>query len=209
VSDQSQPSAERHLGLVVVDVQNDFCDGGRLQVPGGTEVARRIAEYLGRNSSKYATVVATMDFHSQPGPHFASAEGSDPDYVQSWPDHCVAGTEGAQLHREIAPTLDQVGAVLFMKGERAAAFSGFEATLEADEDVNLCEWLETFEITGVDIVGLATDHCVRATALDAQKLGFSARVLTDLSAGVAEESTQNALSEIADAGVVVATSGLY
>lgn len=209
MSEQSRSLVARNRGLVVVDVQNDFCDGGSLQVPGGTEIAKRIAGYIEENSAQYATVVATMDFHSDPGPHFASEEGSDPYFVQSWPDHCVAGTEGAELHCEVAPALFDAGAVLFLKGEREAAFSGFEATLEADEDVNLGEWLQTFDVTEVDIVGLATDFCVKATALDARRLGFSARVLTDLSAGVAEESTRNALAEIADAGVLLQTSERY
>jgi nicotinamidase/pyrazinamidase len=195
------------VGLVVVDVQNDFCEGGSLQVDGGIEVAKRIADFLDGHSDDYATIVATKDYHHDPGPHFASAIGNNPDFLDSWPDHCLADSVGAEFCPSVAGALNDAGAVVFLKGERSAAYSGFEATLEADPDVSLGEWLEAFEVTGVDVVGLATDYCVKATALEAVRLGFAARILTDLVAGVAPESTNLALVEIEDAGVYMAFSG--
>ena len=145
-------------------------------------------------------VVATRDHHIAPGGHFAD----NPDYVHSWPAHCVAGTEGVGFHPNFAPAIAS-GAVdaVFDKGAYAAAYSGFEG---ADENgVSLADWLRARDIDEVDVVGIATDHCVRATALDAADEGFQTTVLLDLTAGVAPETTAKTLDELAAAGV--ATSG--
>lgn len=176
--------------LVIVDVQNDFCEGGSLAVAGGAEVAAAITRHLAADG--YDHVVATRDHHIDPGDHFADA----PDYVNSWPAHCVAGTAGADFH----PALD-TGAVeeVFSKGAHAAAYSGFEGS--APDGTSLADWLRARGVTSVDIVGIATDHCVRATALDAARHGFATRVLLDLTAGVAPQTTDQALAQMKDAGV--------
>lgn len=180
--------------LVVVDVQHDFCEGGALAVAGGAEVAAMIAELL--LAGHYRTVVATQDWHIDPGEHFSDA----PDFVRTWPRHCVAGTGGAELHQALprAP-LDAV----FRKGAHAAAYSGFEGTTEAagGGQVTLAPWLRGRGIASVDVVGIATDHCVRASALDAVREGFHTRVLLDLTAGVAAETTAAALTQLGAAGV--------
>ncbi|NGO44606.1 nicotinamidase [Streptomyces ureilyticus] len=182
--------------LIVIDVQNDFCEGGSLAVPGGSDVAAAITELIGQAPAGYRHVVATRDHHIAPGDHFSE----NPDYEHSWPRHCVAGTEGVGFHPNFAPAVAS-GAIdaVFDKGAYAAAYSGFEG---ADENgVTLADWLRARQITEVDVVGIATDHCVRATAVDAAREGFRANVLLDLTAGVAEETTERALEELREAGV--------
>jgi nicotinamidase/pyrazinamidase len=179
--------------LVIVDVQNDFCEGGSLAVAGGAEVARAISEYLaGPDSGSYSCVAATQDYHVDPGRHFSA----EPDFVRTWPPHCVAGTPGADFH----PALDtgKVEAV-FRKGAYAAAYSGFEG---ADADgTPLAAWLRSRGVTSLDVAGIATDHCVRATATDAASAGLRTRVLLGLTAGVAADTTKAALDELRTAGV--------
>lgn len=180
--------------LLIVDVQNDFCEGGSLPVEGGGEVARRISRHLADHKGEYDLVVATRCWHVDPGPHFSDT----PDYRDSWPPHCVAGTPGAAFH----PDLDTASVdVVVSKGERSAAYSGFEG--HTDDGRALADVLAEREIDQVDVCGLATDHCVRATALDAARLGLSVRVLGDLCAGVAPDTTAAALEEMAAAGVEV------
>ncbi|MGW1132732.1 isochorismatase family protein [Streptomyces griseoluteus] len=183
--------------LIVVDVQNDFCEGGSLAVAGGADVAAAITELIGQAAgSGYRHVVATRDHHIAPGGHFAD----NPDYVHSWPAHCVAGTEGIGFHPNFAPAVAS-GAVdaVFDKGAYSAAYSGFEGTDENGQ--SLAEWLRAREVEEVDVVGIATDHCVRATALDAAAEGFRTHVLLDLTAGVAQETTARALESLRAAGV--------
>ncbi|MET9696041.1 isochorismatase family protein [Streptomyces sp. NPDC006529] len=188
-----------HRALIVVDVQNDFCEGGSLAVAGGADVAASITELIAQATPGYRHVVATRDHHVDPGAHFARPP-AEPDYETSWPVHCVAGTEGVGFHPNFAPAVAS-GAVaaVFDKGAHDAAYSGFEG---ADENgVTLADWLRDREVTEVDVVGIATDHCVRATALDAVRAGFDTRVLLDLTAGVAPGSTERALEELRTAGV--------
>jgi nicotinamidase/pyrazinamidase len=182
--------------LLIVDVQNDFCEGGSLAVAGGGAAARAISAYLASpRSSGYAHVVATKDHHIDPDGHFSAT----PDFASSWPPHCVAGTQGADFH----PDLDtsRVEAV-FRKGEHAAAYSGFEG--RDDAGTPLAEWLRERGVTAVDIAGIATDYCVRATAADAVAAGLATRVLLPLTAGVAQASTDAAISELRAAGVELA-----
>jgi len=182
--------------LIIVDVQNDFCEGGSLAVAGGAAVARAISERLAAGHEaaghEYAHVVATKDFHVDPGTHFSD----HPDYATSWPPHCVAGTPGADFH----PDLD-TGPVetVFLKGAHAAAYSGFEGADEAGTP--LADWLRARGVDEVDVVGIATDYCVHATAADAARAGFATRVLLDLTAGVAPESTAKAIEDLRAAGV--------
>lgn len=185
-----------YRALIVVDVQNDFCEGGSLAVAGGAEVAAAITDLIAESSPGYRHILATRDHHIDPGGHFSA----EPDYVDSWPPHCVAGTEGVGFHPNFAPAVIS-GAVeaVFDKGAYSAAYSGFEGLDENDR--GLVEWLRERQVDGVDVVGIATDHCVRATALDAARAGFSTRVLLDLTAGVAPETTAAALAELRAAGV--------
>ncbi len=179
-------------GLVVVDVQNDFCEGGSLGVGGGAEVAAAITAHVREQGEAYAAVVGTLDHHLDPGAHFSDT----PDYVDSWPRHCEAGTHGAEPHPAVDTSLVQAW---FRKGAHAAAYSGFEGA--DDTGTGLAEWLRDRGVEEVDVVGIATDHCVRATALDAVRAGLRTRVLLDLTAGVAAATTTAALDEMRSAGV--------
>lgn len=180
---------------MIVDVQNDFCEGGSLEVAGGTAVVHRINGLLAENH-RYDHIVATKDYHIDPGGHFAER----PDFVDSWPPHCVAGSVGARFHPDLAT--GQIEAV-FRKGAYAPAYSGFEGICDG---VGLAEWLQGRGVDEVDIVGIATDYCVRATAEDAVRAGFATRVLVDLTAGVAMDSTAAALEGMRASGVELVSS---
>ncbi|OBI18463.1 nicotinamidase [Mycobacterium sp. E2497] len=177
--------------LIIVDVQNDFCEGGSLPVAGGAAVAPAINAYLAGEPG-YQHVVATQDFHIQPGDHFSDR----PDYSSSWPPHCIAGSSGAELR----PDLDtsRIEAV-FRKGAYAPGYSGFEGVEQ--NQTPLLDWLRQRGVDAVDVVGIATDQCVRRTAEDAARAGLSTRVLVDLTAAVSPESAAEALKEMRSAGV--------
>ncbi|MCX6488033.1 MAG: isochorismatase family protein [Mycobacterium sp.] len=176
--------------LLIVDVQNDFCEGGSLAVNGAGEVVAAINTLLA-DADCYDHVVATKDYHIDPGDHFSV----DPDYVSSWPRHCVAGTSGAEFHPDLQTVRIEE---IFLKGAYRAAYSGFEGSADG---ADLADWLRAREVDEVDIVGIATDYCVRATAEDAVDCGFATRVLVDLTAGVAPESTAAALDGMQRLGV--------
>ena len=192
-----RPGPAPTRALVVVDVQNDFCEGGSLAVPGGADLARRIRTLLGGDHG-YDHVVATRDHHVDPGDHFAE----EPDFVDSWPRHCVADTAGAELHPNLAGA---ELAAIFDKGAYAAAYSGFEGS--STDGQPLAEWLTVRGVTQVDVCGIATDYCVKATALDAARHGFATTVLLDLTAAVAPAAVGKVVSELAGAGVMVETEG--
>ncbi len=180
--------------LIVVDVQNDFCEGGALGVTGGHAVAHRIAEHLAAHRGDYSLVVATRDWHLDPGPHFSE----NPDYRDSWPVHCVAGTPGAALHPELS---GQAFDAIFNKGMDRAAYSGFEGVDESGR--TLADALRAAGVEKVDICGIATDYCVRATALDAAALGLQVRILSPMCAAVAPATGAAALDELRAAGCSV------
>lgn len=185
--------------LIVVDVQNDFCEGGALGVAGGVATAQQVAELLAGEHG-YDLLVATRDRHIDPGAHFAA----DPDFVDTWPPHCVAGTSGAELHAELAAaSFDEV----FDKGAYSAAYSGFEGFAAAgaaeEQGPGLADWLRSRGVQAVDVCGIATDHCVRATAADALAAGFQVRVLADLTAAVDVERGRAALADLAAAGAEI------
>ncbi|QOC93269.1 isochorismatase family protein [Micromonospora craniellae] len=180
--------------LIIVDVQKDFCEGGSLAVAGGAGVAAGISRLLATEPDRWDHVVATKDYHIDPGDHFSDA----PDFVSTWPRHCVVGTPGTDFHPELAT--DRIEAV-FLKGEYAAAYSGFEGNAEDGE--GLADWLRRRGVDRVDVVGIATDHCVRATALDAAREGFATTVLLDLTAAVAPDTTDVALRAFDGAGITV------
>lgn len=201
--------------LIIVDLQNDFCEGGSLAVSGGAALAAEITELISE-APDFDFVVATQDWHIDPGTHFSET----PNFRTSWPVHCVAGSKGSALHRDL--DTEDIDAY-FRKGKFDAAYSGFDGLLapedevkvgerEAHEDpddedaeapVSLDDWLRENDVEDVVIVGLATDHCVRATALDAITAGYNTTVLRDYVAGVDEDASEEALEELEDAGVLV------
>ncbi|RBM21423.1 isochorismatase family protein [Streptomyces sp. PT12] len=187
-----------HRALIVVDVQNDFCEGGSLAVAGGADVAAAITDVIGAATPVYRHVVATRDHHIAPGDHFSA----HPDFRHSWPPHCVAGTEGVGFHPNFAPAVTS-GAVdaCFDKGAYAAAYSGFEGVDESGTPLG--DWLRARDVTAVDVVGIATDFCVKATALDAARAGLDTRVLLSLTAGVARPTVDTALEQLRQAGIAL------
>ena len=190
--------------LLVVDVQNDFCEGGSLAVAGGAAVAAAITAYLGTARGRYATVIASRDWHhghDSNGGHFAW-DGADPDYAATWPVHCVADTAGASYHRGLDASLVDHHVT---KGQGFPAYSMFQG-VEAD-GVAMPDLLLGSTIDAVDVVGIASDYCCLATARDALQAGYAVRVLTDLQAGVAPASTTSAYDELARLGADLTTSG--
>ncbi|WP_150306999.1 isochorismatase family protein [Planctomonas psychrotolerans] len=188
--------------LFIIDVQNDFTEGGALAVTGGAAVAAGITSFLA-GSPGYDVVFASRDWHdpdNDNGGHFATT--TDPDFEITWPRHCVAGTPGAEYH----PALD-TGAidVHVRKGQGKPAYSIFEGT--TDDSLTLPEALAERAVTDVDVVGIATDYCVLASALDALDAGASVRVLRDLVAGVAPDSSDAAFARLANRGAVIIESG--
>ena len=176
--------------LLIVDVQNDFCEGGSLAVVGGQSVVSKINALLATRHG-YDHIVATQDCHIDPGSHFSDT----PDFIDSWPPHCVAGSQGAEFHPDLhTGQIEEV----FRKGAYAASYSGFEGTADR---VGLAQWLQARGVDEVDVVGIATDYCVKATALDAAAAGFTTRVLVDLTAGVSADSSAAALEDMREAGV--------
>lgn len=208
--------------LIIVDVQNDFCEGGSLAVSGGADVAGAISEYVDAHHGEFDHIVATQDWHIDPGEHFSDM----PDFKDSWPPHCVAGTPGAELHPDLDTEYIQA---YFQKGQFSAAYSGFEGLLAPedavptgerqpgalpgpadagrfapDEDaIGLDDWLQSHDVEDVVVVGIATDYCVMATALDAVQAGYSVTVLRSLTAGIAED-LEEAVAEMELGGVDVA-----
>ena len=208
--------------LIIVDVQNDFCEGGSLAVSGGADVAGAISEYVEAHHGEFDHIVATQDWHINPGVHFSET----PDFKDSWPPHCVAGTPGAELHPDLDTEYIQA---YFQKGQYAAAYSGFEGLLAPedavptgdrqpgalpgpgdaerfapdDDAIGLDDWLQSHDVEDVVVVGIATDYCVMATALDAVQAGYSVTVLRSLTAGIAED-LEEAVAEMELGGVDVA-----
>jgi nicotinamidase/pyrazinamidase len=189
--------------LLVVDVQRDFCEGGSLAVAGGAAVAAGVSAYLAAVPGRYAAVIASQDWHhghDSNGGHFAWGTG-DPNYVDTWPVHCVADTPGADYHPGLDPSLisDHV-----RKGQGFPAYSLFQGV--DPTGVPTPELMSAREITAVDVVGIASDYCCLATARDALQAGLTVRVLTDLQAGVAPASTTAAYEELAGLGAEILTS---
>lgn len=187
--------------LLIVDIQNDFTEGGALGVDGGDAVARGVTAFLASNAGQYSHIFASRDWHSASGDnggHFSSS----PDFIDTWPVHCVAETEGAAYH----PALN-VSAVShhIRKGHGEPAYSAFEGVLE--DGVTLEAILRANNVAALDIVGIATDHCVRASAQDALRLGLQVRIFTDLIAGVNADASVDALRELSELGADLAISG--
>jgi len=208
--------------LIIVDVQNDFCEGGALAVEGGAGVAAAISDYVDAHHGEFDHIVATQDWHIDPGAHFSET----PDFKDSWPPHCVAGTRGAELHPDLDTEYIQA---YFQKGQFAAAYSGFEGLLApedavptgerqpgaapddlspdnfppSDEAIGLDDWLQSHDVEDVVVVGIATDFCVMATSLDAVQAGYSVTVIRSLTAGIADD-LEDAIAEMELGGVDIA-----
>jgi nicotinamidase/pyrazinamidase len=205
--------------LLIVDVQPTFCEGGGLPVAGGNDVAGRIGAFVAAHGRDYAEVVASQDWHLDPGGHWAAA-GQEPDYATTWPRHGVAGTAEAALHPAMLAAIDAgpegAGiATVVRKGMHAAAYSAFEGVVVANDPgelepagPNLAEHLRERGIERLDVVGIATDHCDRMTVLDGLAAGFGVRLLEDLCVGVAPVTTASALEEMAAAGAEITTSAV-
>ncbi|WP_151641076.1 isochorismatase family protein [Corynebacterium sp. 11A] len=193
----SYSAPQDRSAFVLVDGQNDFVEGGALGVEGGAHALTATAEFCAAHARNYAVCAVTRDWHIDPGAHFAD----EPDYVESWPRHCVAGTTGAELHPQALRALDNAAAAApeqiridVSKGEYTAAYSGFEGA--TPHGTSLAEALREHGVTTLDVAGIATDYCVRATCLDGLAEGFTVRLLVPLTAGVAEQSSLEALREI-------------
>jgi len=189
--------------LFVIDVQNDFCEGGALACQGGAQVAANITAYLKSSKSDYDFVIASRDWHtpnSLNGGHFPT-QGNEPDFVSTWPLHCIAGEPGADYHPNLDASLIDIH---IKKGQGQHGYSIFEGVTDSGE--KLQELIQRLGITEVDVVGIATDYCVRASALDANNSGLQVRVITSLTAGVSAVSTEAAIDELVDAGVRVAAT---
>lgn len=196
----ASPAPAGRRAVIVVDCQNDFCEGGSLGVEGGADTVARIAGYLLDPLNGDAVVVGTRDHHEDPGAHF----GDPPDYVDSWPVHCVAGSAGAEPHANLAPALGRIGA-WFLKGRSEAAYSGFEGR-EEGSGRTLDEHLRAAGVSTVEVVGIATDYCVAATARSALEAGYAVRVLPRLCAAVDRAGGERSLAELAAAGAHVDAS---
>jgi nicotinamidase/pyrazinamidase len=191
-------SRQRRTALLCVDVQNDFCEGGSLAVEGGAAVAAALAAHLEAERDTYALVAASRDRHIDPGDHWSR----EPDFAHSWPEHCRVGTRGAELHPAFAPTVAAgLVDVVVDKGQHTAAYSAFEG--HDDRGRPLARVLADADVTDVVVAGLATDHCVRATALDARAAGYPTLLATGLSAGVATGTTEAAIATMRSAGVTI------
>ncbi|SQG65284.1 pyrazinamidase / nicotinamidase [Corynebacterium renale] len=177
--------------LIVVDVQNDFCPGGSLATDAGDNVAEGIAAIM----DSYDIVLATQDWHVDPGDHFSTT----PNFVTSWPVHCVAESHGADFHPAIPTAIIDA---TFRKGQYDSAYSGFEGSTE--DGHTLAEYLRDNNITEVDVAGIATDHCVRATVKDALKEGFNVRVLAHLCSPVDGNKALEVLAELEELGAEIA-----
>ena len=190
--------------LFIIDVQNDFTEGGALGVEGGTAVAAGVTELLERHRDVYKVVVASRDWHdadNDNGGHFAT--DAEPDLVETWPEHCVAGTDGAEYH----PALDTSKVDIHVrKGQGVPAYSIFEGV--DDDGRSVADLLDELGVTDIDFVGIATDYCVRASGLDAIEHGRHVRVFTDLVAGVADASSDAAIAELGHAGAEITESSV-
>lgn len=180
-----------HRALLLVDIQPTFCEGGALAVAGGNDVARKVAEFARTNRDNYAVIVSTQDWHIDPGSHFSD----NPDFVDTWPPHGVAGTAEAELH----PRIEELPDERVKKGHYSAAYSGFEGV--TDDGRSLADVLAEYEITACDVVGLAQSHCVKDTALDAKSKFDDVRVFTDLTQPVSPELGERAALILRGAGI--------
>jgi nicotinamidase/pyrazinamidase len=187
--------------LLVVDVQNDFCEGGSLAVEGGAAVAAAITEFAREHHDDYVAVVASRDWHRP--------NDSNGGHFDTWPPHCVIGTNGARYHPALDPSIATAHVVKGMGVPAYSMFEGVLATADGDPStppVPLARLLAESDADAVDVVGIATDYCVLHTALDAATHGLATAVIVDLTAAVAADTCASALDQLTDAGVALGTS---
>jgi nicotinamidase/pyrazinamidase len=181
--------------LLVVDLQNDFLEGGSIPVPGGTQVAAQVSRHIRHFRSEYAFVVATRDVHEDPADHFSDK----PDYITTWPKHGLIGSRGATLCTPIFNLVrEKIIQVVVDKGRHAGAASAFEA-----QDVRghmLVDVLREQRVDHIDICGLITEYCIRESALDARKHEFQVRVLVNLCGAASPDNAQRAFEDMKTAG---------
>jgi nicotinamidase/pyrazinamidase len=198
-----------NTALLIVDVQRDFCEGGALGVQGGNRVAERIAFELDRwaldSNSPYGLIVASKDSHAAPPDtncgHFALS--GEPDYKTSWPVHCVSGTDGAKFNVAFRDVIDMIDYTV-RKGYRTQSYSAFEGVTPPNQGSHsLLALLRSNGIKEIDVCGIATDYCVRASVLDALGLGFKVNVLVEMCAGVADGTSIDAFNEMRLAGATL------
>ena len=178
--------------LLIIDVQNDFCEGGSLACAGGSAVAQRISNHLA--STDYDYVIASRDWHdadNDNGGHFAP----QPDWVNSWPIHCVAGSRGADYHSNLDTSKIDIHV---HKGQGKPAYSLFEGSTPDGKPI--VDLIKELGISEVEVCGIATDYCVLASSVDARKYGLEVTLLTDLVTGVSESSSHAAIESMAAAG---------
>lgn len=195
-----------YKALLIVDVQNDFCEGGSLACSGGVAVAAEISKFLKQNRSDYSLVLASRDWHdagNDNGGHFAPV-GSTPDFVKNWPVHCVSGTPGAEYQKNLDTTLIDVH---LYKGMGKPSYSAFEGVTEDGQGI--AEILEQNSVNELHVVGIATDYCVKASAMDAKSLGLKVNVVKDLCVGVNSESSEKALELLASRGCQIVQKETY
>ena len=186
--------------LLVIDVQVDFCEGGALGCDGGAAVAKGITEYLKSSKSNYDYVIASRDWHTPNDPnggHFPSTDQT-PDYVNTWPLHCIAGEPGAEYHPNLDASLIDIH---IKKGQGSHGYSIFDGVNDLGQKFETV--IAQLGVTSVDVVGIATDYCVRASSIDAKSEGLDVRVITSLTAGVSQQSTETAIDELVDLGITV------
>lgn len=177
--------------LIIVDIQNDFVEKGSLGVEGGTSVAERLSEWLKANHKTFNHIVTTQDWHIDPGTHFSD----NPDYVDTWPAHCVADQYGSEIVTPLKETLQEIGVdIEVKKGMYEAAYSGFEGYTQTGE--TLAEALKKLGVTQVTIVGIATDYCVQATALHARDNNLGTTVWLEYCAGINPERVEETINKI-------------
>lgn len=173
-----------HVALIVVDVQNDFCEGGALAVAGGNEAAEKIAKYIQSTGANYSDIIFTKDWHN-PTPD------TNGGHFTEWPVHCVRFTWGSEFHPAIEEAYQNIpNAPIFYKGQGFPGYSGFEGTSQGE---SLRDYLKSNLIDEVHIVGIAGDYCVRATALDAKSLGFNVYLMPSLIASVGGDGATDAV----------------
>ncbi len=197
----TEPGTPQRRALLIIDVQNDFCEGGSLAVEGGAACAAAIDGYIRTNRDRYATIIASADWHIDPGEHFASFNDAQPNYVTTWPDHCVADTPGAEFHPAFTAGVEGEVDHVVRKGRHTAAYSAFEGS--TDDGRSLADLLAAERIDRVDVCGIATSHCVKDTTDDALKQRYDPTVLVDLTVGVSPEMRMGALEYLAMKGVAI------
>jgi len=175
--------------LIIVDLQNDFCPGGALAVPEGDKIVPVLNAYIERFSNSKSLIVATRDWHPENHISFAEQGGI-------WPKHCVQNTKGAEFHPDLKLPSDSIIVSKATEPDKEA-YSGFDGT-------NLDKLLKGKGVTRLFVGGLATDYCVRATVLDALRLGFCVFLLLDAIKGVnvQPEDSERAIVEMLEKGAI-------